>query len=840
MEDINGHNDPHPKEKVDKLITKKKFLKFKEKWLKLVKTVKENYRKVSSCPQKLLTPDLKSFKAHLDLACLNTKDDSYMISSDGKYLIFLTFDDIIKFNIETQKVEVRNSLAPLLFPYLKKMLVRRRDLLLNHNADKILGVIEEKDSSGVKYCFLIYDISKNKAKLLRLKLEPNEKVKEWIIADNWVNEIFYKVEKAVKLKKMPPYGTKKRKVFVIKKYDLRREKSEIFYVCHSSNKLFEKISDEDEVKKCDVEIKHVPFFELGWILILEGLKRKPDIFNLKILDIHNKKILCPIVDPIATPDILEYSRKMNFGYLHLIGNFGMEQLFLRSDQNLYVLEPRIRNLHTVNKSNIDSKLKKLKILKNLLGNLEVKKIRKINIRFIDKENWRSLEMGNMKTNTGLVDIYHFEKKSGKKKKLRICYNNNDRRCREIRIYHMKNGEIMKLSDTPGCSAGGYFTAMNILNLKTKEVSKYCTQIEKDTNLFSGIISVKVDWENHLQVLMMKPKSGNKYKFFVVYHIKRIIREFEIDLGKFRVERDTEFFLKENIFLIWISKFGVYSYNIEEKKLKIFENCLNLGKIFGVMRSNKKLPCFYKDGIRMVRDGISRAVNGVKTKSLNFYNFKTGELDTVFENVPNGIYQWNNYDFLYYLLVKEDNKKVIILYDMETRNQHKIKLRAFEAGKISLLRVDRAKGGKISDEYLVSIYLKIEKKIKNFKIFDNKITKYWEYEDWIPNISRVKFFGEKAYVMLSTVSSYILDDRSIVKGQKREMFEKILERDWEEFEAGFELVEEVYYSFVALTEPFAYFLVKFFEARQLFQEVCDLEIEGKGLLDSEFFGDFEGI
>lgn len=73
-----------------------------------------------------------------------------------------------------------------------------------------------------------------------------------------------------------------------------------------------------------------------------------------------------------------------------------------------------------------------------------------------------------------------------------------------------------------------------------------------------------------------------------------------------------------------------------------------------------------------------------------------------------------------------------------------------------------------------------------------------------------------------------------------MFEEILYRDWENLEPGIDYVEDVYYSLISLTEPFAYVLVEFFKARELFKDVCGLEIKDRGSLDNQFFGDFDEV
>lgn len=110
---------------------------------------------------------------------------------------------------------------------------------------------------------------------------------------------------------------------------------------------------------------------------------------------------------------------------------------------------------------------------------------------------------------------------------------------------------------------------------------------------------------------------------------------------------------------------------------------------------------------MVRDGITPP-GEERTKYLNFYNFKTGELDTVFENLPNVVYKWNNYDFLYYFQ-SQNNPTLINIYDMETRNSHEIRIKTLEEKDTMLLRVDRSKDNQeIKDEYLISVYLKREK------------------------------------------------------------------------------------------------------------------------------------
>ena len=147
-----------------------------------------------------------------------------MITPDGQTLIFLTYDEIIQFSLKSMTILDRTTLAPLLFPFLKKMTVRKRNLLISGCGNKILGIICENEPKGLWY-FLIYDV-KNKScqrrflsgggtrghsssnsfskEDLRHEVNKNkyqnrvgEYVKEWITADGWKNFIFYKVEKSM-------------------------------------------------------------------------------------------------------------------------------------------------------------------------------------------------------------------------------------------------------------------------------------------------------------------------------------------------------------------------------------------------------------------------------------------------------------------------------------------------------------------------------------------------------------------------------------------------------------------------------------------------------------------
>jgi hypothetical protein len=160
----------------------------------------------------LLTPSI-------DLASLNSKDDSYMITQDGQFLVFLTYNEIVKYSLKEFKIVRRETLAPLLFPFLKKMTVRKRNLLISSCGNKILGIICEDAFKG-HWFFLIYDVNKKKCQRKYLggagtrggpglansnfkgcssgvqKARVGEKVKEWIIADGWKDYIFYKVERS--------------------------------------------------------------------------------------------------------------------------------------------------------------------------------------------------------------------------------------------------------------------------------------------------------------------------------------------------------------------------------------------------------------------------------------------------------------------------------------------------------------------------------------------------------------------------------------------------------------------------------------------------------------------
>lgn len=108
------------------------------------------------------------------------------------------------------KIVKRNTLAPLLFPFLKKMVVRKSDLKISSCGNKILGIICQDNFKGYWY-FLIYDVMSNKCQRKYLggggtrgskstERVGEKGIKEWIIADGWKNYIFYKITK----RKTPP------------------------------------------------------------------------------------------------------------------------------------------------------------------------------------------------------------------------------------------------------------------------------------------------------------------------------------------------------------------------------------------------------------------------------------------------------------------------------------------------------------------------------------------------------------------------------------------------------------------------------------------------------------
>lgn len=214
---------------------------FTQRWFKTVNQLKSQLQFEAEYPDQ--TPKNPEFSTNhtlirhqeadvkvtpmINLAGLNTKDDSYMITPDGTHLIFLTFNEIIKYSLKEMKIVERSTLAPLIFPFLKKMTVRKRSLLISSCGNKILGIICQDAFKGFWY-FLIYDVHKKvterkylggggtrgkngtglkdrrfKTKNINLKVSPThkkervgEKIKEWIIADGWKNYIFYKVEKS--------------------------------------------------------------------------------------------------------------------------------------------------------------------------------------------------------------------------------------------------------------------------------------------------------------------------------------------------------------------------------------------------------------------------------------------------------------------------------------------------------------------------------------------------------------------------------------------------------------------------------------------------------------------
>lgn len=902
--------------------------KFKTKLIQRISLISNNYAPNSTG---VFQDEDLSFKSglnrHLELSTLNTKDDTYMLTVDGKYLIFLTYEEIVKYNLAEMRVEQKKILTHDLFPFLKKMSVRRRDLVVDHTGNRILGIIEEKliikKILKKKIFLLVFDIEKGESKRYDITLGKGESVVEWIVTDGWKDEIFYKVEKIVEApgSKEIPRGTRgtrgdrgldgrdgkngnfqnmrergkggRSKFQIVMKYSLRHRISQILYTVDSGGK-------EISLKREKNITTHVPFYQLGWMLVHEKVVSDPESLNLKIFDFHNKKFLAPLTNRLAALGDTNGRRgRQGFnGFLHFIGNIGTKKIFLRNDKLLMQIQPDLRILSgmTDNGENCDEKKFEFFFTKKS----EIKKIRKLNLRVMNDYPGQmvTLEMLNFGENTGFVDIHKIserkkpvdsredaedshslggpgkeaelttpldQKKRGDEKTnetnnnspqycssfnhnhkrtrvLRICYNNNDRKNREIRKYFMTDNKILKIADTPKTDSGSFYTSMNIMNLENKIFSKFCAKIEL-TPAYKSIKSVALDWDNKYQVLVMTPKKGTKYKFCVIFYDLRKVQSFEIDFMGHRVGNNSKFLLKDRkYFFTWISNFGVFFYNLDSRKMVSYP--VIIGR--GTPRNMDKLPCFYKKGEILIFEEIRKMPKKVKNiknsqknnisenfqnvKFLNFWNFKHGLLTNVFANLAVRYYEWNSRDYIYYFL--DENR--LCLYDLDKKNSLKISLDCLSDNSKTILRVDRKsdQAGKNDQEYIISIFEKSEKVIKNFKIVKNRVNSTWVNKIWIPNIKRVKFMGDKAFVMLSTISAFALDGQEVVKGDKGRAFEAILTSDWAEKKCDISLVLDAYFSFFALTEPFGHIFEEYIRIRELFGEMASESDIG---IDIDFFG-----
>lgn len=103
-------------------------------------------------------PDVPRLCDHLQLAYLNTKHDSYLLTEDGRYLLFLTYDEAIKYDLQDRKIVVRTELKPILFPMLKKMIERKRNLQISACGRKILALISETKNNVYKCYILVFRI----------------------------------------------------------------------------------------------------------------------------------------------------------------------------------------------------------------------------------------------------------------------------------------------------------------------------------------------------------------------------------------------------------------------------------------------------------------------------------------------------------------------------------------------------------------------------------------------------------------------------------------------------------------------------------------------------------
>lgn len=521
----------------------------------------------------------------------------------------------------------------------------------------------------------------------------------------------------------------KSKIEIIKRFDLRTENSIEFYVCASKQPYLTK-----DDKKCETEFKCVPVYANNWLLVYEGLKRDQSVYTIKVLDIKNRRIIAILNNSENIRAVSSKggkSRNIGIGYLYYLGQDFKDVVFARSDYSVFSIQVAKRKLNSYDEKSIrDPEVNEFEQLREIFKLNQVKNIRKLDCRIFQGENkkWITLENFNYHTNTGVVDVYSVSKNSqtGKMQRvllLRITYNNNDRAIRELKHYKMTSKYLLKLSDTYDFKNMSYLTSLTSFNLETKEIHKFSNRIVRDKDKCSGITSIKVDWRRQFHVLFVNPKkqrsnsaeemnadpdferarrkksylgeneielikhghNSKLYEFFINFHRKQEVKRFFLDFGGLKIQNDSVFDLHGELFLIWISEFGVIRFNWVTNKMQKYPDLAKdkLGNMFGKMRSMEALPCFY-DEDRMIREGEYQ-VEGVTYKKIVFYDIMTGEIDEVFNSIPKKKITYNNRDFLY----AQFNKNIITIYDMVTRSESQFIIDQDIASQCLLLRIDRA-------------------------------------------------------------------------------------------------------------------------------------------------------
>ena len=93
----------------------------------------------------------------------------------------------------------------------------------------------------------------------------------------------------------------------------------------------------------------------------------------------------------------------------------------------------------------------------------------------------------------------------------------------------------------------------------------------------------------------------------------------------------------------------------------------LGFSFSKLRSMNALPCFFNSEL-MIRESKYQ-VQGVRLKKLVFYNIISGDVEEVFNSIPEKQLYYNNRDFIYSLI----NRETLHIFDMGCKMEWKHKL-----------------------------------------------------------------------------------------------------------------------------------------------------------------------
>lgn len=412
----------------------------------------------SRAEESVIEPQLSD---HIELASLNTKHDSYLLTKDGRYLVFLTFDEAVKYDIELRKIVVRIELKPILFPMLKKMTERHRNLQISACGNRILAIISETKSRSYKCYALIFKIDSQdtpemideEQKFAYWAIEPpsmkadgtkqfrgnkeflrggqllhntsyQQKFSDrpetadrdikWYLGTDWNKYLFYECSKRSQI--IRDGQTEHFSIKTIKRFDLGRQTTREFFQPQNQR---------------DYDFNCIPVYSIRSLIIFEWERLQPWNYIIRLIDMDNFKVTQKLtnINEVYNDTFAHILKidKQNFysKELYFIGGERHKTVFLQYGKVLITIDLERRKTLSFDSQNL-ARLRRNNygILESIFQGKKIEDTRKVicmckssdqdtiqeecETKTQSLKKWVSLENFSNKDNTGTVKIWEYK------------------------------------------------------------------------------------------------------------------------------------------------------------------------------------------------------------------------------------------------------------------------------------------------------------------------------------------------------------------------------------------------------------------------------------------------